>query len=211
MVTLEKIDLVVERTGVTYEVAKMALEQSEGNVIEAIILIQNDFQNTASGEGKGMRSSDIIETLKEFIRKGNVSRIIITDKDTTLLNIPVTFGALGVILAPVIAVLGVGTLLVTNINISIQDHNGKIIDINKETSDRLSKFKSKGAKTKEAAEKKAEEYKNKFDETVDVLEEEFEELIDHFKTKKQTSDSMEVDAEVVNSNDQDNQVSSEEQ
>ncbi len=37
MVTLEKIDQVVERTGVTYEEARAALEEVEGDVLEAII------------------------------------------------------------------------------------------------------------------------------------------------------------------------------
>ena len=36
-ITLEKIELVKDRTGVTYKEAKEALEQADGNVVEAII------------------------------------------------------------------------------------------------------------------------------------------------------------------------------
>lgn len=185
MVTLEKIDLVVERTGVTYAEAKHALEEADGNVVEAIIYIQN--QQEESEEKKGMKSADILDTLKEFIRKGNVSRIIISDEDVTLLNIPVTFGAIGVILAPVAAVLGVGTILVANINVSIQDSHGNIIDLNKETSERLERIRSKGAKTKATAEKKVDDIKSKFSKKVDDIEDEFEEILDdikdHFKAE----------------------------
>ena len=39
-VTLEKVDMVRERTGVTYEKAKQALEASEGDVLEALIYIE---------------------------------------------------------------------------------------------------------------------------------------------------------------------------
>lgn len=190
MITLEKIDQVVERTGATYEEAKKALEANDGNVIEAIIYIQNVEEDDM--DGKKMKSSDIIDTLKEFIRRGNVSRIIITDKDVTLLNIPVTFGALGVVLAPVIAVLGVGTILVTDINISIQDHNGKIIDLNKETSDRLDKLKAKGSKTKDNAEKKAEDLKNKFSKKMDDIEDEFEDIIEDFKDHRDNVKDAEI-------------------
>ncbi len=176
MVTLEKIDQVVDRTGASYEEAKRALEMANGNVIEAIIIIQNDIEEKLHDK-KSMRSSDIIDTLKEFIRKGNVSRIIITDDGVTLLNIPVTFGAIGMILAPVIAVIGVGTVLVTNINVSIQDSQGNIIDLNKETSERMENLKRKGQKTKETAEKKAEEFKDK----VYKKTEDFKDNVEDFK------------------------------
>ena len=179
MITLEKIDQVVERTGASYEEAKQALEIAEGNVIEAIIYLQNEKENAE--ERKGVKKSDILDTLKEFIRKGNVSRIIVTNKNETLLNIPVTFGAIGIIIAPVIAVLGVGTILVTDINISIQDHTGKIIDLNKETAERVDKLKEKGAKTKDTAERKAEDLKNKFSKKVDDIEDEFEEVVEDFR------------------------------
>ena len=46
-ITLEKLDQIIERTNVTYGEAKKALEQSEGNVIDAIIYIEENF-NTKS-------------------------------------------------------------------------------------------------------------------------------------------------------------------
>lgn len=176
MITLEKIDQVVERTGASYEEAKNALEAVDGNVIEAIIYLQNEKEN--HNDAEGMKKSDILDTLKEFIRKGNVSRIIITNQEETLLNIPVTFGAIGIILAPVIAVLSVGTVFVTDINISIQDHTGKIIDLNKETSERMCKFREKSVKTKETAEKKAEDLKQKFTKKAEDIGDEMEEIIE---------------------------------
>ena len=180
MVTLEKIDQVVDRTGASYEEAKRALEMANGNVIEAIIIIQNDIEEKLHDK-KSMRSSDIIDTLKEFIRKGNVSRIIITDDGVTLLNIPVTFGAIGMILAPVIAVIGVGTVLVTNINVSIQDSQGNIIDLNKETS-----------KTKETAEKKAEEFKDKVYKKTEDFKDNVEDFKDNVEDlKDNVEDNME--------------------
>ena len=41
-ITLEKIELVKDRTGVTYKEAKEALEKVNGNVVDAIILLENE-------------------------------------------------------------------------------------------------------------------------------------------------------------------------
>ncbi len=158
MITLEKIDQVVQRTGVSYEQAKNALEQSHGDVLEAIIFLEKQ-KSQKSGSGKQISVSDIMDTLKDFIHKGNVTRIIISDDETTLLNIPVTFGAIGVVLAPVIAVLGVGAAIVTNLNVSIKDYNGNIIDLNKVTAERLDALKRKGEQMRQKAEEKADDIK----------------------------------------------------
>ncbi|WP_347460460.1 hypothetical protein [Clostridium sp. DMHC 10] len=39
-ITLEKIDIIKERTGVTYTEAKEALEASNGNVIDALVYVE---------------------------------------------------------------------------------------------------------------------------------------------------------------------------
>lgn len=197
MVTLEKIDQVVERTGASYEEAKEALAKTEGNIIEAIILIQNSMEDEESFK-KSVRPSDLIDTLKDFIRKGNVSRIIVKDKDVTLLNIPVTFGAIGVILAPVIGVIGIGTVLVTDINVSIQDSKGDIIDLNKETSERLEKIKLKGQHTKDKIKRKTEDLKEDAEDFVEEIKEDLkdldEEIKDHLEDVKE--DAVEAKDEV---------------
>ena len=47
-ITLEKIELVKDRTGVSYKEAKEALEAAEGSVVDAIIAIEEtvDVKNT---------------------------------------------------------------------------------------------------------------------------------------------------------------------
>ena len=48
-ITLEKIELVKDRTGVTYAEAKAALEEAEGSVVDAIISIE---ETIIAGEKK---------------------------------------------------------------------------------------------------------------------------------------------------------------
>lgn len=95
-ITLEMVDTVRERTGVTYEEAKAALEGANGNVVDAIIAIEK----AQNGDG----GSQIMEKIKAAIQKGNVTKIRVSKGETELLTIPVTTGAavgvLGLVAAP---------------------------------------------------------------------------------------------------------------
>ena len=98
-ITLEKIELVRDRTGVTYKEAKEALEAADGNVVDAIIAIESAVDNGRTGSTK-CRKDALVSRLKEIIRKGNVSRILITKDGETILNLPLTAGIFGAIIAP---------------------------------------------------------------------------------------------------------------
>ena len=56
-ITLEKIELVKDRTGVGYKEAKEALEKTDGSVVDAIILIEDTIdESTKEGERRTSRS-----------------------------------------------------------------------------------------------------------------------------------------------------------
>ena len=82
-ITLEKIELVKSRTGASYAQSKEALEKAKGNVVDAIIELEetmgNDFQNI---DGKDWKESAIYLKMKEIVEKGNVSRIIVKKGDS---------------------------------------------------------------------------------------------------------------------------------
>jgi len=67
-------------------------------------------------------SDDLIKSIKELIRKGNVTKIIVkNEKDETLLEIPVTVGLIGALLAPWVAALGVIAAIVTKCKIIVEE------------------------------------------------------------------------------------------
>lgn len=67
-------------------------------------------------------SDDLIKKIKELIHKGNVTRIIVkSEKDETLLDMPVTVGLIGALLAPWVAALGVIAALVTRCKIIVEE------------------------------------------------------------------------------------------
>ncbi|HNA90352.1 MAG TPA: DUF4342 domain-containing protein, partial [Anaerolineales bacterium] len=49
----------------------------------------------------------IVAKIKELLHEGNIRKVMIKDKDgKTLMEIPVTFGVVGVLLAPQLAAIG---------------------------------------------------------------------------------------------------------
>lgn len=184
MITLEKIDKVVERTGVSFEIARDALNACNGDIIDAVIYIQSKHENT---ETKGEKASDIIATLKEYIRKGNVSRIIIENEDEVMLNLPLTVGAIGMVLAPVVSIIGLGATVLNKITVKIVDSEGKIININKATAETVSDIKKAGGemksdlKEKMKSKGKRKEKSDDKDEDEEIYEDGSEAEVEHEK------------------------------
>ncbi|MEJ2448403.1 MAG: DUF4342 domain-containing protein [Anaerolineales bacterium] len=63
----------------------------------------------------------LMEKVKELIHEGNIRRIIIKDKDNKiLLDIPLTIGVLGVLVAPQLAALGALAALVGDATVVVE-------------------------------------------------------------------------------------------
>ncbi|MCR5596212.1 MAG: DUF4342 domain-containing protein [Lachnospiraceae bacterium] len=92
-ITLEAVEKVMELTGVEYQAAKEALQKADGDVDEAIKLIQPKATGTFEDETK-----KAIEKLKKTVAEGNVDKIQIRREDEILLSIPVNVGIVGGIL-----------------------------------------------------------------------------------------------------------------
>jgi hypothetical protein len=64
--------------------------------------------------------TDLKDRVKKLIEEGNARKIIIkNEKGDTLLEIPVTLGAIGAVLAPVLAAVGAIAALLTNCTIVV--------------------------------------------------------------------------------------------
>ncbi len=72
-------------------------------------------------EEVSVAAEDLVKRVKELIREGNVTKIIVKDeKGKVLLEMPVTVGLIGTVLAPWLAALGVIAALVTRCNITVE-------------------------------------------------------------------------------------------
>lgn len=63
----------------------------------------------------------IVAKIKELLHEGNIRRVIIKDKDgKTLLEIPVTIGVVGALIAPQLAALGAIAALLTEATVVVE-------------------------------------------------------------------------------------------
>ncbi len=127
---LEKIDLLRERLGVTYKEAKDALDQAGGDVVQALINLEGP--NKKWDDKVEQKGRELVDYIKEIIKKGNVTKVRLKKEDNVVVEIPATVGAIGVggiFLSPILAVLGVvGTVaaLVANYSLEIVRPDGKV-------------------------------------------------------------------------------------
>lgn len=144
-ITLEKIELVKDRTGVSYREAKEALENANGSVVDAIIAIEEsmDYMNS-NGAEEDTPESMIKQKIRKTIEKGNMSRIIVRKGDTILLNLPLTAGLLGAVVAPWGVIFGVIGAAGFNCKIEFVNNEGQITDINGKVKTQYRKARAQG-------------------------------------------------------------------
>ncbi len=66
-------------------------------------------------------SDELVKKVKTLLHEGNVRRIIVRDEQgKVLLEIPVTAGLIGAVLAPWLAAVGAIAALVSRCNISVE-------------------------------------------------------------------------------------------
>lgn len=68
-----------------------------------------------------IKGEKLLETVRKIIAEGNVRRITIKDKKgKTLVELPLTLGVVGAVLAPVLAAIGAIAALVTECTIEVE-------------------------------------------------------------------------------------------
>ena len=143
-ITLEKIDVVRERTGASYAEAKKALEACDGNIVDALIYME---QNKKSTMGNIYTTKDeFLSWIKDIVNKGNVNRIKIKKDDKTVVDIPVNAGiaaSLTVLIWPPLIAIGILTAVVTRITIEITKSDGTVEIVNKNIRSNVTDVKDK--------------------------------------------------------------------
>ena len=67
---------------------------------------------------------EILNKIKEIIKEGNARKIIIkNEKDETIMEFPLTVGAIGIVLAPIFAAVGTIAALATKCTIVVEKRN----------------------------------------------------------------------------------------
>ena len=173
-ITIEAIDQVMDRVpGVTYAEVKEALIKCDGDVVDAIILLQNNSTNEENIKSKktfedvfGKDSEQIKEEITELIRKSNVIRIVIEKNGKIIMNIPSTAGVVGVVFAPILTLIGLSASVLAKYRIKIENEDeGTIVDLGEFSEEKLNIIKDMISSTakdvKEAVDKKNKKTEDK--------------------------------------------------
>ena len=155
-ITLEKVDQVRERTGASYKNAKKALEECNGDVLEAIIYLEDksvEADCASCGEfNDNAQKTETIEELKvwlkDLINKGNVTRIKVSKDGKKLVDVPVNAGiaagVIAIVIPPILAFVVVAAV-VTQVTIEITKADGTVEVVNKYISEAVSEAKDKAS------------------------------------------------------------------
>lgn len=209
-ITLEKIELVKDRTGVTYAEAKEALEEADGSVVDAIIAIEETVNAGQKGRGFGKKGEALFQSIKELVKKGNVSKIQVKRDGELVLNVPVNAGIVGVVIAPLASVVAVVAAFGFKCTIEVIKNDGTIIDVSDAVTDAMGTVVEKsstvvdGVKEKSSdlyykgKEKGSELYqkgKEKAGEAVDKIKKGSDDEIDFSECFSEAEEETEIKAE----------------
>lgn len=127
-VKMELIDELRKRANVSYEDAKEALENSNEDILEALVYLEK--QNKIKAEQKPERCG-LWNKFKALIKKGNASRFIIKKRDNILLSMPVTLAIIIAILANHLALIALIIALIFGYRIKFEGPKGDNLEINR--------------------------------------------------------------------------------
>ncbi|MDP4088351.1 MAG: DUF4342 domain-containing protein [Bacillota bacterium] len=169
-ITLEKVDLIRERTGVSYTAAKEALEACNGDVVDALVFIENN----SKGKNAFYQTKDeFVNWMKETVNRGNVTRLKIKKDDKVLIDLPVTAsiavtGITAILSAPLLAI-GVLSAVVTKVTVEITKEDGSVEVVNTYIKNTMDDVKGKLSNITDKLGDVAGEVKEKITEVADDL------------------------------------------
>ena len=154
-ITLEDIEKVKDRTGVSYKEAKEALEAAGGSVVDAIIAIEERIDGTTETRS-GV--DGIVSKIKEAVKKGNVTKLTISRNGETLLNLPVSIGIIGTVLFPWAGVTAAIAALGTRCEVRLTKDYGSVVDISDKVDSGFDTVVSKGSVIVDEVADKSEDF-----------------------------------------------------
>lgn len=71
-------------------------------------------------ENFAIESGQLLDKVRKLIEEGNVRRIVIKQQERTLIELPLTVGVVGVVVAPVLAAVGALAALLSDCTIEVE-------------------------------------------------------------------------------------------
>ncbi len=121
MEKLEKVELVRDRTGASYEQARDYLESNNWDVVEAIVAIEKE-KTTFDSEFNTMKvkGQDLLNKIKDLIKQGNVAKIIVKKDNQKVISIPVNGGIILALFFPYFVALSAVIVLMAEYELEVE-------------------------------------------------------------------------------------------
>jgi len=166
---LQKIDEILRRTNTDYSTAKEALEAANGDVLEAIIFIENKNKNKSNASSGPNKGEQLLSQIKDLLSKGNATKLTIKKNNEVIVNLPITAGFIGAFIAPFLSAAGITAALLTQCSVEITQADGKIIDIGQKVDQGMDSVKDAMKDVKEGAENLKDDITDSFNKNNDEL------------------------------------------
>ena len=80
-----------------------------------------ESKEQSNQESFKVSGDDLLARIKEIIKEGNARKVIIkNEKEVTIMEFPLTIGAIGIVLAPLFAAIGAIAALATDCTIIVE-------------------------------------------------------------------------------------------
>lgn len=118
-ITLEQVDLLMQRANVSYTEAKEALERCNGDIVESLLYLEKAEKiNTQKSA-----SSSKIDKVTSFIDKLNATTFIMKKKERIYVNVPLSVALIAIILSFHVSILAIVIAVIFGVRIAIIGEN----------------------------------------------------------------------------------------
>ncbi|MEW6622723.1 MAG: DUF4342 domain-containing protein [Bacillota bacterium] len=130
MEKLDKVELVRDRTGVSYEKARDYLEKNKWDVVEAIIALEKEkFIFESELATMKVKGKDLLYKIKDLIKQGNIAKIVVKKDGKKVISIPVNGGIILALFFPYFVALSAVIVLMADYELEVEKIKEKDLDI----------------------------------------------------------------------------------
>ncbi len=120
-ITIEQIDLIMERANVSYAEAKAALEQTNGDVVEALLYLEKEQKIKSKASGSGFTKKS--EKVTSFIEKLNATSFIMRRKERTFIDVPLSLAIILILCTIHVSAAAILIALICGVKLEFKGEN----------------------------------------------------------------------------------------
>lgn len=134
-VSLEKIDMLMERANISYKEAKDALEKHNGDMVEALIYLEaaqktNSTQKKQAPKQNQAPRRDFMDDISAFFKKMHKTSFIISKNSHKFIDLPLTIASIIILFTLPFSIIALLVPVLLGYKINIIDEKGKKVNMN---------------------------------------------------------------------------------